>query len=217
MKYRRQATSCRQFCEPFYVRSEQRVWRDDKSASAGPGRVSKRFVEIMGVSYLQRMQLESQLSCWELDFLPSKGGTGTCVLWVPEHGYPREHGKHLLEQLQSFSRQLGGDLGQPRNVAAGLRKALNKPTCDRITRRRHHNRDCLGRAFGCESVRRNGSHDNINVQADEIDREVREYVGSLLRISVLNADVLSLDPSEVAETLPERLVPKRGSGRREWR
>ena len=44
------------------------------------------------------------------------------------------------------------------------------------------------------------SDDNVNLETDEIGREVREAIVSTLRIAVLDADVLSLDPSAVAET-----------------
>jgi len=51
----------------------------------------------------------------------------------------------------------------------------------------------------------------------EIGCEVREAIVSALRIAVLEADVLALGPSEVAETYPECLVRERGIGRRGWR
>jgi len=62
-----------------------------------------------------------------------------------------------------------------------------------------------------------GSDDDVNLETDEIGCEVSEAIASTLRIAVLDADVLSLDPSAVAETEPEYLVEGRGIGRREWR
>jgi hypothetical protein len=53
--------------------------------------------------------------------------------------------------------------------------------------------------------RRVHSDDDIHLETDEIGGERRETVELTLRISVLDADALSLDPSEVAETLPECL------------
>jgi hypothetical protein len=71
--------------------------------------------------------------------------------------------------------------------------------------------------MGSQSSGSNGSDDDVNLETDEIDCEVRDAIASPLRIAVLDADVLALDPSEVAETEPECLVPERGIGRREWR
>ena len=139
------------------------------------------------------------------------------ALWIPEHSHAGELGNNFLEQLQPFSSQLRGYLGQPRDVAAGPRQALNKPNCNRVTRRRHNDRDCPGSIFGSQSIGTTGSDDDVNLETDEIGREVGKAIASTLRISILNADVLSLNPSEVAETLPECLVPVRGSGRRDWR
>ena len=54
--------------------------------------------------------------------------------------------------------------------------------------------------MGSQSSGTTGSDDNVNLETDEIGREVREAIVSTLRIAVLDADVLSLDPSAVAET-----------------
>jgi len=56
--------------------------------------------------------------------------------------------------------------------------------------------------MGSQSSGSNGSDDDVNRETDEIDCEVREAIASTLRIAVLDADVLSLDPAEVAETQP---------------
>jgi len=71
--------------------------------------------------------------------------------------------------------------------------------------------------LGSHSSGSTGSDDDVNLETDEIGCEVREAIGSTLRIAVLDADVLSLDPSAVAETEPECLVPGRGIGRRPCR
>ena len=71
--------------------------------------------------------------------------------------------------------------------------------------------------MGSLSIAKNAGYDDVNLETDEIGCKVREAIAFTLRIAVLDADVLSLDPSEVAETQPERLMPGRGIGRREWR
>jgi hypothetical protein len=69
--------------------------------------------------------------------------------------------------------------------------------------------------MGSLSIGKNADNDDVNLETDEIGCEVREAITSTLRIAVLDVDVLSLDPSEVAKTQPECLIPERGIGRRE--
>ena len=71
--------------------------------------------------------------------------------------------------------------------------------------------------MGGQSIGSGGSDDDLNLETDEIGREFREAIVSALRIAVLDADALSLDPSEVAQTEPECLVRGRVIGRREAR
>jgi hypothetical protein len=66
---------------------------------------------------------------------------------------------------------------------------------------------------GCQSIGVSVSDNDVDVETDEISCEFRESVGSALRISILNGDVLSLNPAEVTQTLLECLVPNRGTGR----
>ncbi len=190
--------------QPFQIRSDHWGWEDDNSTSARRGRVIKRLVEIVGAPYLQRMQLDSQLPCRELNFFPIE--YRTWVLWIPEHRHTRELGNHFPEQIQPFSSQLRTHLGQPCNVAAGPRQALNQPTGNRVIVTRHNDRDCPGSFFGSQRSGTSGSDDDINLETDEIGCEVREAITTTLRIAVLDGDVLALDPSEVAEPLTECLV-----------
>ena len=213
VKYRRQAALDRKIRNPFEIRHEHRVWHDGQSASARPGCLFERLREIGGAPYLERMKLDSELPCWELDFFPTE--CGAAVLWIPEHSHAGELGNNFPEELQPFSNQLRDDLGQPRDVATGPRQALNKPSSNRVTGRRHNDRDYPGSVFCGHSIARNGSDDEVNLETDQIGCEVRKAIVSPLRIPVLDADVLSLNPSEVTQTLPECLVPEAGLGRRE--
>jgi hypothetical protein len=70
--------------------------------------------------------------------------------------------------------------------------------------------------FGRQRIGSHGRDDDVHVETDEIGREARQAIAAPLRIAVLEADVLPLDPSEVTETLPECFMPARGIGRRKW-
>ena len=57
--------------------------------------------------------------------------------------------------------------------------------------------------FSGLSGRRVHRDDDIHIETDEFGGERRETVSLTLRVSVLDADALSFDPSEVPETLSE--------------
>jgi hypothetical protein len=57
--------------------------------------------------------------------------------------------------------------------------------------------------FGSLSGRRVHRDDDIHIETDELGSERRETVNLTFRVSVLDADALSFDPSEVSETFSE--------------
>src|SRR5207253_4056107 len=102
--------------------------------------------EIVGAPYLERMQRDAQLPCWELHFFPiARRGR---ALWVPEHSDARELRNDFPEQLQPFSDQLADQLRGPRDVAARPRQARAGPACNSATSSRRHDRDGLGGLLG---------------------------------------------------------------------
>jgi hypothetical protein len=115
----------------------------------------------------------------------------------------------LLEQLQPLSRQLRDDGRQPGDVAGGSRQARDEPGRNRVTGRRHDDGDGPRSLLGRLSIGIETGDDHVNLETDEIGRKVRETLGSSLRVSELDVDVLPLDPSDVREALPECLVPGR--------
>jgi hypothetical protein len=133
----------------------------------------------------------------------------------PRAQHAGEFGNNFFEQFEAFSNLLRGNIGQPREIPARVRQAFHKPRFNRVTHRRDDDGDRVGGVFSSQSFGSNGSDNDVNLKTDEISGESREAIASPLRISVLNADVLSLNPSEFEETLPECLVPERGIGRRE--
>ena len=166
-----------------------------------------------GLSYLQRMKLESQLPCRELDFFPMSAQARP----VDSRAQPRGRAwDDFLEQLQPFSSQLRSIWDKPVTLPPGRARLSTSPVRNRVTRTRHNDRDCPGSFFGSQSIGSSRSDDDVNLETDEIGCEVREAIVSTLRIAVLDDDVLSLDPSEVAQTRRNACARAR-SGRRVWR
>src|SRR5450756_679265 len=82
-------------------------------------------------------------------------------------------------------------------------KARDQSSPHWISRDRNNNRDRTGCLFGSLSGRRVHRDDDIHIETDELRSERRETVNLTFRVSVLDADALSFDPSEVPETLSE--------------
>jgi hypothetical protein len=57
----------------------------------------------------------------------------------------------------------------------------------------------------CQGRRRRGRDDDVHLEPDQLGCEIRQAVEAALRGSVLDDDVLALDPPELAQPLPERL------------
>ena len=68
--------------------------------------------------------------------------------------------------------------------------------------------------MGSQSVGSRSGDDDINFETDKIGCEIKIAIVSTFCITVLEADVLALDPSAFAQTQPECLVPDHGIGKR---
>ena len=54
-------------------------------------------------------------------------------------------------------------------------------------------------------------HDQINLKTNQVRRKLRQALILLLGKPVLDGDILSLDPSKLAQLLPERLHEDRAT------
>ena len=54
-------------------------------------------------------------------------------------------------------------------------------------------------------------HDQINLKTNQVRRKLRQALRLLLGKSVLDGDILSLNPSKLAQLLPERLHEDRAT------
>ena len=55
-------------------------------------------------------------------------------------------------------------------------------------------------------------HDQINLKTNQVRRKLRQALSLLLGKPVLDGDILSLNPSKLAQLLPERLQEDRATG-----
>src|SRR4029450_3787401 len=76
---------------------------------------------------------------------------------------------------------------------------------------RHDDRDRPGRLLRRQDRWRRCRNDDIHLEAHEFAREVSKTFDPLLRPSILNRDLLALNPPQLAQALPEGLEETLGS------
>ncbi len=119
----------------------------------------------------------------------------------------------LLEVLQTVGGELREEKGQPRDVAARSREASDEATRHRIASTNEDNGEGPGRLLGnhgdaCAC----GGHYDINLERNQLGCEGGESLGILLRISVFNYEVATLNVPEVTHSLKESLACGRVTG-----
>jgi hypothetical protein len=82
-------------------------------------------------------------------------------------------------------------------------KTFDQPRAHRISRNRNNNRDRTRCLFCGLSGRRVHCDNDIHIESDKLGGEWTQTVHLTTCISILNADVLSFDPSEIVEPLSE--------------
>jgi hypothetical protein len=126
---------------------------------------------------------------------------------VREDGHPAELGDGLLEQLQLFGEHFqAGGAGVPCDVPARAREARDEPGANRIANENHDDGDRLGGVLGCRRyLRPRRCDDEVHLEPDQLGRQVGQPVDPILRISIVDDNILALNPPELAQPLPERV------------
>src|SRR5262249_60145670 len=108
-------------------------------------------------------------------------------------------GDGLLEQFQFFAEYFRADaVGQPRDVPARVREALDEPEPNGIgTTGNHDDGDRLGSILGGGHSECRRRYDEFNLEPDQLDREVGQPVEPTLRKSIVDDNVLALHPPEL--------------------
>src|SRR5260370_15779252 len=112
-------------------------------------------------------------------------------------------GERLRQNFQSFLIRLRRKEGQAGNITTWMCKARDQSSPHWISRDRNNNRGRTGRSFGSLGGQRVHRDADIYIETDELGSERRETVNLAFRVSVLDTDALSFDPSEVSETFSE--------------
>jgi hypothetical protein len=152
----------------------------------------ERILKLVATAHFQGLQLHTQ----------RRGSGGqrppVRVTRLTEDCYAAKPGDELLEEFQSFARQLRRNIGQARDVATGPTEAHDKPGPDWIATNGHYDGKCFRRL--ASRIDRTGvtGDDDLDSKADQLSREVREPRQVSFRGSALNNKVLSLDPPQLS-------------------
>src|SRR5499427_9619988 len=129
-------------------------------------------------------------------------------------GHTADLGDGLLEQLQLFGDDFqAGAAGHPCDVPARAREARDESGANRIANGNHDDGDRLGGVPGCRHSLRPLRYDEVHLEPDQLGRQVGQPVDPTLRISIVDDNILALNPPELAQPLPERVEQGRPIGR----
>src|SRR5207245_1347403 len=106
-----------------------------------------------------------------------------------------------------------GVAGHPYDVPARAREARDEPGANRIANANHDDGDRVGGVLGCRHSLRPQRYDDVHLEPDELGRQVGQPVDPILRISIVDDNILAFNPPELAQPLPERVEQGRSIGR----
>ena len=114
------------------------------------------------------------------------------------------HGRcDLLEQFQPFSRDGVFEVGEARDVAAGMRQALDVTATDWVSNDREDDWDGAGRLQHCGDSTTGMSQYNVGTERDQF-RRIPQGLNIAAPPPVINANVLTHGPTQLLETLRKR-------------
>ena len=110
---------------------------------------------------------------------------------------------NLAQELESLPGSIGPLTRYAGNVAARPRQGRDEAAADRIARRREHDRDHRRGLLCCEDRRGVMRENNIDLQTDELSRDLGVALRTSFRPAVLDRDIATLKPTKFSEPLHE--------------
>jgi hypothetical protein len=105
---------------------------------------------------------------------------------MPQRSNAGESENSALEQSETFGDQLRAKESGPRNIPAWPRQADDQFIADGIGHTTHNDRDCSGCLFGGASWRRTYHDDDVDLQPNQIDRQLLETIRIPIPIASLD-------------------------------
>ncbi|HXU89772.1 MAG TPA: hypothetical protein VFQ62_13040 [Methylomirabilota bacterium] len=128
---------------------------------------------------------------------------------IPDIHDPPDLGNDLLQQLEPLRRELGRNVRQAGDVAAGTRQAIHEADLVGVRRHRHDDRNRLRHRLCSPDCLSTGRDDNVDPSLHELRGQLRQPLGYAFRPPLLQREIAAIDVAQVAECLPEDLPRSR--------
>ena len=126
---------------------------------------------------------------------------GAGIAWIGHDRQPVEIGDNLAQEFEPLAGRISCQGRQASDVPTRSREARDEAGADRVLRQHEHDRDnrrrLLCRDGSCGPPR----NDDIDLEPDELGRNLAKPLAASLRPAIFNRDATSFDPTEFAQSL----------------
>ena len=152
--------------------------------------------DVLSPPDVEREDLEAERAGRRLNLAQLQRGIGTGE--IGKDSKSAQTGDNLAQELKSLAGSIGPLTRHAGNVAARSRQGRDEAAADRIARRREHDRDHRSSLLCCEDRRGVMRENNIDLQPDELGRDLGETLTAPLCPTILDRDIATLKPNEFA-------------------
>ena len=125
------------------------------------------------------------------------------MIRIPYDRDPREPRHDLPQEFETLARQLGEKKGEPRQVAARMRKARHDAGTDRIQAHRCHDGNGLGCGLGVRDHVAAERVDDVRPELCQLLRQHLQTLGPALGIAEFEDEIATFDVAGGAQRLAE--------------
>ena len=125
------------------------------------------------------------------------------IVRIQKHAHTIQLRQGFLEELQPFGAELANEKGRSGDVAAWTCKAVNQPSRDGVAGDSHHDGNRGRRSLGGAGRGWRVRHQNVWLEPNQLDGQLREACVLPLRPSEVDHDVLALDVAQAAKPFSE--------------
>src|SRR5436190_4142285 len=131
---------------------------------------------------------------------------------IPEKGNTRDAGYDFLGQLERFRCEFEGWIQRgSRDVPSRSRQAGNEPAKHGVRHPYHHDRSCRCHLPGGQARRRALGNQNVNLETNQLEREIGKALDLAWCIAALQNKVPALDITDFTQTSSKLAVRVKGS------
>src|SRR5262249_2057861 len=190
---RRQSRDERQGVDANSVGQYERVASDIKGLRAAIERL-ERGRDIFGAPNFECHDIEAERAGGRLNLVHLQCGDG--ITDIRQAGQPAQTWDNLAQEFESLASKIGCQGREAGDVAARSRKATNKAGANRIPHYRGDDRDNPCRLLCCNDRWGRIRDNDVDLELDELGRDLGEALAAALRPAILDSDGAALGPPE---------------------